>query len=83
MIVVLMLIVDYEWVANFKVLQNVFQKMEVTKHVDVEKLVKGKYQDNLEFLQWMKNFFETKYTGQVCATPIAHPSVHTCQTECN
>jgi RP/EB family microtubule-associated protein len=44
---------------------GVFTKMEVPKHVDVEKLVKGKYQDNLEFLQWMKNFFETKYGGQV------------------
>jgi microtubule-associated protein, RP/EB family len=26
--------------------------------VDVDRLVKGKYQDNLEFMQWFKRFFE-------------------------
>jgi RP/EB family microtubule-associated protein len=55
---------DYEYVQNFKILQEVFNKMEVTRHVDVEKLIKGKYQDNLEMLQWMKNFFDLKYGGQ-------------------
>jgi RP/EB family microtubule-associated protein len=25
--------------------------------------VKAKYQDNLEFLQWMKRFFDIKYNG--------------------
>lgn len=33
------------------------------QHVDVQKLVKAKYQDNLEFLQWMKNFWDVKYGG--------------------
>eukprot|EP00466_Bigelowiella_natans_P020171 jgi/Bigna1/129275/aug1.8_g3983 len=54
---------DYEFVKNFKVLQGVFQKMDVQKHVPVEKLIKAKYQDNLEFLQWMKNFFDVRYSG--------------------
>jgi RP/EB family microtubule-associated protein len=27
-------------------------------------LVKAKYQDNLEFLQWMKKFFEINYNGE-------------------
>lgn len=26
--------------------------------------MKAKYQDNLEFLQWMKRFFDIKYNGQ-------------------
>lgn len=26
--------------------------------------MKAKYQDNLEFLQWIKNFFDTHYQGQ-------------------
>lgn len=38
---------DYEYVANFKVLQQSFTKLNVMKHIDVEKLVKCKYQDNL------------------------------------
>jgi len=51
-------------VANFKILQGVFEKQEIIKHIDVERLIKGKYQDNLEFCQWMKNYFETNYGGQ-------------------
>ena len=28
------------------------------RHVDVDKLIRAKYQDNLEFCQWMKAFFD-------------------------
>jgi hypothetical protein len=31
--------------------------------VEVAKLVKGKYLDNLEFMQWMKRFYETHASG--------------------
>jgi RP/EB family microtubule-associated protein len=55
---------EYQYVQNFKILQNLFNKENITKHIPVEKLVKAKYQDNLEMLQWMKHFFETRYTGQ-------------------
>ena len=34
------------------------------QHIDVQKLIKGKYMDNLEFLQWMKRFFDLNYRGQ-------------------
>jgi len=55
---------DYEYVQNFKVLQTVFTKEGISKHVPVDKLIKAKYQDNLEFCQWMKRFFDVKYGGQ-------------------
>lgn len=55
---------DWEFVQNYKVLQAAFSKHGVVKHVDVERLIKGKYQDNLEFLQWMKSFFDSHYNGQ-------------------
>lgn len=29
-----------------------------SQHIDVTKLIRAKYQDNLEFMQWMKNFFD-------------------------
>lgn len=47
---------EYEYIANFKILQQGFTKCNIKKNIDVEKLVKGKCQDNLEMLQWMKKF---------------------------
>jgi RP/EB family microtubule-associated protein len=50
---------DYEFVANFKILQQTFTKLGIMKHIEVEKLVRCKYQDNLEFLQWFKKIFDS------------------------
>lgn len=49
---------DYEFVQNYKLLQAAFKKHKVERYVDVEKLIKAKYQDNLEFCQWLKAFFD-------------------------
>ena len=49
---------DFEYVANYKILQVSFNKMNIDKHVDTDRLIKGKYMDNLEFMQWFKRFFE-------------------------
>ncbi|KAI0691145.1 calponin homology domain-containing protein [Cerioporus squamosus] len=54
---------EYEFIANFKVLQNVFRQHKIEKPIPVEKLVKCKMQDNLEFLQWIKRFWDTNYGG--------------------
>jgi len=55
---------EYEFIANFKVLQNVFKAKKIDKPIPVEKLVKCKMQDNLEFLQWMKRFWDANFGGQ-------------------
>lgn len=49
---------DYEFVANYKLLQAAFTKNNVQRFVDVSKLIRAKYQDNLEFCQWLKAFFD-------------------------
>uniref|UniRef100_D8PYW7 Microtubule binding protein n=1 Tax=Schizophyllum commune (strain H4-8 / FGSC 9210) TaxID=578458 RepID=D8PYW7_SCHCM len=54
---------EYEFIANFKVLQNAFKAKKIDKPIPVEKLVKCKMQDNLEFLQWIKRFWESNYGG--------------------
>lgn len=52
---------DYEYLLNYKILQSLFAKHGVSKTVPVERLLKCKLQDNLEFLQWLKRFWmETK-----------------------
>lgn len=51
---------DYDWIANFKLVQGVMAKNNISKPVPIDKLVKAKYQDNLEFLQWFKHFFECR-----------------------
>lgn len=55
---------EHEYINNFKVLQAAFKKMGVDKIVSVDRLVKGKFQDNFEFLQWFKKFFDANYGGQ-------------------
>jgi RP/EB family microtubule-associated protein len=54
---------EYEFMENYKVLQNAFNKNGVKRHIEVDKLCKAKYQDNLEFCQWIKRFFDLNYGG--------------------
>ena len=32
--------------------------------IPVERLVKGRFQDNFEFVQWFKKFYDANYQGQ-------------------
>lgn len=49
---------SHEYVHNYKILQGSFNSTKLRKKIDVEKLIKGKYQDNLEFVQWIKAFYD-------------------------
>ncbi|XP_068564574.1 microtubule-associated protein RP/EB family member 3-like [Cebidichthys violaceus] len=55
---------EHEYINNFKVLQASFKRMNVDKIISVERLVKGKFQDNFEFLQWFKKFFDANFDGK-------------------
>ncbi|XP_023168684.1 microtubule-associated protein RP/EB family member 1 isoform X3 [Drosophila hydei] len=54
---------EHEYIQNFKILQAGFKKMSVDKIIPVDKLIKGRFQDNFEFLQWFKKFFDANYDG--------------------
>ncbi|KAL9980959.1 hypothetical protein ACROYT_G009604 [Oculina patagonica] len=54
---------EFEYISNWKILQKAFKAAGVDKAVPVEKLVKGKFQDNFEFVQWFKRFFDANYSG--------------------
>lgn len=45
-------------------MQKAFDKNGITRHIEVTKLVKAKYQDNLEFMQWIKRYFDLNYNGE-------------------
>lgn len=49
---------EWQFINNLKILQLAFSKCKILKHIDIEKLSKSKYQDNLEFIQWMKRYFD-------------------------
>ncbi|GAA6047535.1 hypothetical protein JCM3770_005795 [Rhodotorula araucariae] len=54
---------EYEYLANFRVLQNVFKAHGIDKPIPVDRLVRCKMQDNLEFLQWLKRFWDMNFPG--------------------
>jgi len=49
---------DYQFIDNFKLLQASFKKKGVDKVIPVERLCKGRFQDNFEFAQWFKKFYD-------------------------
>uniref|UniRef100_A0AAZ3PIF6 Microtubule-associated protein RP/EB family member 2 n=1 Tax=Oncorhynchus tshawytscha TaxID=74940 RepID=A0AAZ3PIF6_ONCTS len=55
---------EHEYIHNFKLLQASFKRMNVDKIIPVEKLVKARFQDNLDFIQWFKRFFDANYDGK-------------------
>jgi RP/EB family microtubule-associated protein len=54
---------EHDSVKNYKVLQTVFDKKGIAKAIDVTKLLKGKPMDNLEFLQWLKRYYDINSSG--------------------
>ena len=49
-----------EIMTNYKILQSSFTKLGIKKVVDIERLRQGRFQDNLEFLQWLKRYYDIK-----------------------
>lgn len=61
---------EHEFINNFKILQNSFKKVGVDKVIPVERLIKGRFQDNFEFVQWFKKFFDANWMGQELQSPV-------------
>ena len=53
---------NFEFVANYKILQTCFTKLHIDRHIDVDRLISGRYMDNLEFMQWFKRYYELSGT---------------------
>lgn len=54
---------EHQSIPNFKILQQAFDRVGIQRHIEVDKLIRGKYQDNLEMLQWIKTYFDRNFSG--------------------
>ncbi|KAJ2843797.1 microtubule integrity protein mal3 [Coemansia erecta] len=54
---------EYEYIENYKILQNVFAKHKIDKPLNPTRLVKCRFQDNFELLQWFKRFWDSYSSG--------------------
>lgn len=48
----------YEYIENFKLLQSALRAADVQKNIDIDMLIRGRCQTNLELLQWAYAFYE-------------------------
>ncbi|XP_065368454.1 microtubule-associated protein RP/EB family member 1 [Calliphora vicina] len=55
---------EHEFLHNLKLFQAAFSKLNFDKSVPIDRLIKGKFQDNFEFLQWFKKFFDSHSGGK-------------------
>lgn len=55
---------EHEYIQNFKHVQGAFKKVGCDREIPVNRLVKARFQDNFEFLQWFKKFFDANYDGR-------------------
>ncbi|KAF4552149.1 Microtubule integrity protein mal3-like protein [Elsinoe fawcettii] len=54
---------EWQYLENFKILSSTFRKHQIERTIPVESLIKCKMQDNLEFLQWTKRFWDQYFPG--------------------
>ena len=54
---------EHAFIDNWKILQESFKKLQVAKEVPIQRLVKGRFQDNFEFLQWFYKFYTINDSG--------------------
>lgn len=49
-----------EFTCNLKILDDCFKKLKLDKIIPIDKLAKGKLQDNINFLQWLYSYAQQK-----------------------
>ncbi|KAJ3338432.1 hypothetical protein HDU93_009528 [Gonapodya sp. JEL0774] len=65
---------EHEFVGNFKILQNCFDRHRIPNAIPVDRLVRCKFQDNIEFLQWVKKYWDDHYQPNSSYDPVKRRS---------
>lgn len=71
---------EYEYLNNFKILQAGFISHNIDRPIPIERLVKCRLQDNLEFLQWFKHYWDCNYPGH-SYDPVARRGSNTAKAQ--
>jgi len=58
------------YLQNWKLVQIAFGKHNIRKIIPIQRLVRARFQDNLEFLQWFHQFFVQSYHGTQEYNPV-------------
>ncbi|XP_054708616.1 microtubule-associated protein RP/EB family member 1-like [Uloborus diversus] len=69
---------EHEYVSNLKHLQTSFKKVGCSQEVPITRLINGRFQDNFEFLQWFKKFYDANQCvdTQVYETDCKQPTTN-------
>lgn len=54
---------EHECLQNMKLFQGALTQLKLDKTIPVDRLIKGRFQDNFEFLQWFKKFYDSQAPG--------------------
>lgn len=54
---------EYQYLNNFKVLQGIFTRHKIDRPLETARMAKCRLQDNLEFLQWTRRYWDAHYDG--------------------
>ena len=72
---------EHEYINNFKAFQLSLKKVQIEQTIPIEKLVKGRFQDNFEFVQWFKKFFDANFDGKDYDAYAAREGIPLCANE--
>ncbi|KAI1705843.1 microtubule-associated protein RP/EB family member 3 [Ditylenchus destructor] len=78
---------EVDWLNNWRVLQAAWKDIGVDRPVTIQSLMKAKFQDNVEFLQWFKTNMESlspplrELISRLCASMVLQ-RIHSCAETC-
>ena len=65
---------EVDFIQNFKILQTAFGKKKIERYIDVDKLTKRSFQYNMEFLQFMKCYWDMHASDSMVAETVLQES---------